>query len=455
MDDAARESSRREFLAGASACALLAPALGIAAGEAVPETWKGLARRPADDGLWRAVASEYFIEPGLVYLNSGTYGPTLRAACEAACRHLREMGANYNQAFREHMMGDAVPRFVAHLARFLGAGPDEVALTSGTTEAMNYIANGLDFSPGDEIVTTKHEHLGGIYPWLLQARRRGAVVRQIDLATPPASTGAILDAFGRALGPRTRVLSFCHVQYTDGAILPVRELCAMARERGIVTVVDGAQAVGMLDFRIRDLGCDFYAASFHKWLTSPYGCGLLYVREAMRERLWPTVVLSFSGWNPTDRDGHPGVTDISYAPNYPQALLKYSSNIEYYGALWWTVALAMDFQDAIGRDRVEARIRALATRMLEGLRAIPGLALHTPEDPALRAGLVSFRAGRADTEQFFYALRQQFNIVGRYIRHPGMGFDVNRFSTHIFNSPEQVDAAVAAVRALAASRSQA
>jgi selenocysteine lyase/cysteine desulfurase len=215
-------------------------------------------------------------------------------------------------------------------------------------------------------------------------------------------------------------------------------------------VVDGAQAVGMLDFRIAELGCDFYAASFHKWLTSPYGAGLLYVREAVRDRLWPTVVLSYSGWSATDRDGRPGVTDITYAPNYPQALLKYSSNIEYYGALWWTIALCMDFQEALGRDRVEARIRALATRLADGLAAVPGVRLHTPDDPALRAGLVSFRAGEADTEQFFYRLRGEFDIVGRYIRHPGIGFDVNRFAPHVFNSAAEVDAAVAAVRELAA-----
>jgi selenocysteine lyase/cysteine desulfurase len=434
-----KPSSRREFL-GASACAALAPALGVAA-NAGPAGWSGLA---AADGeaLWRAVRAEYFIEPGLNYLNSGTFGPTLRAAYEGACANLQAMGANYNRAFRENMMGDAVPRFVGRVA------PDEVSLTSGTTEAMNYIANGLDLAPGDEILTTRHEHLGGIYPWLLQARRRGVVIRQIDLATPPAGTGEILDQFERALTPRTRVLSFCHVQYTDGAILPVRALCELARGRGILSVVDGTQAVGMLDFRIGELGCDFYAASFHKWLTSPYGAGLLYVREAMRERLWPTVVLSYSGWNDTDRDGRPGVTDISYAPNYPQALLKYGSNIEYYGALWWTVATCMDFQEAVGRGRIESRIRALATRLLEGLAATPGVRLYTSTDPALRAGLVSSRAGDVDTEQLSYHLRNDYNIVGRYIRHPRMGFDVNRFAPHIFNSIAEVDAAVAAIREL-------
>jgi len=325
-----------------------------------------------------------------------------------------------------------------------------VAFTSGTTESMNYIANGLDLRRGDEILTTKHEHLGGIYPWLLKARRFGARVRQIDLRTPPASHAELLGQFEGAISPRTRVLSFCHVQYTDGTVLPVRELCAMARRRGIISVVDGAQAIGMLDFRIGDLGCDFYAASLHKWLTSPYGCGLLYVREDMRERLWPTVVLSQGGWDTVNRDGIPGVTDVSYALNYPAALLKYSSNIEYYAPLYRTVALCMDFQDLVGRERIEARIGSLATRLVDGLCRIPGVVLHTPRDPALRGGLVSFRVGRIGTQDLVTRLRNEYNVVARFVTHPGMAFDVNRLSTHIFNSTQEVDGVVAAIGDLAA-----
>ena len=452
MPDPSTDLSRREFMRASSACAILAPMLSAGAAETAPPSWAELRGIAGDDErLWDAVRPQYFIEDGLNYLNTGTCGPTLRAAYDAACRNLFAMGSNYSKAFRANMMGEAVPTFIARVARFVGAKPDEVAFTSGTTESMNYIANGLDLKPGDEILTTRHEHFGGIYPWLLKAKRYGVVVRQIDLKTPPDSAAQLLEQFERAMTPRTRVVSFCQIQYTDGAILPVREICDLARSRGIISVVDGAQAIGMLDFRISDLGCDFYAASLHKWLTSPYGCGLLYTRDEMRERLWPTVVLSFGGWNTVDRDGHPGITDITYAPNYPKALLKYSSNIEYYGSLYWTVALAMDFQDAVGRDRIEARIRALSTRMTDGLRDIPGLEFHSPADPKLRSGLVSFRApGVKDTEQFALRLRTERNIVSRYVRHPGMNFDVNRFSTHIFNSPADVDAAVAAVRDIAA-----
>jgi selenocysteine lyase/cysteine desulfurase len=426
---------------------MLAPLFGRGIDELIPAEWHNISAGTTDDeAFWRMVKRQFFIEDGLVYLNSGTYGPTLKAAYDAVCRNLFEMGANYNKAFRQNMMGEAVPKFIARVAEFVGAKSDEVAFTSGTTEAMNYIANGLDLKPGDEVLTTKHEHLGGIYPWLLKAKRAGVKVSQIDLKTPPANEAELLEQFERAITPRTKVLSFCHIQYTDGALLPAKQLCEMARRRGLISVVDGAQTLGMLNFRIGDLGCDFYAASFHKWLCSPYGCGLLYVRDEMRERLWPTIVLSYSGWDAVDRDGNPGVTDITYAPNYPKALLKYSSNIEYYGSLYWTVALAMDFHNLIGRDRIEARIKQLSERVMKGLQGAPGVTLHTSDNPALRTGLVSFRAAKLKTTDFFYELRGKHNIVGRFIQHPGMNYDVNRFSTHIFNTPEEIDLAAGLAR---------
>jgi isopenicillin-N epimerase len=442
-------------MAQSSFYAIFAPFLSGSLTPSLTSDWERIhadsdGAKPNSADYWSLVKRQFFIEDGLIYLNTGGFGPTLRAAYDAVCKNYFEIGANYNKAFRSKMMGEAVPKFIGRLADFIGATPDEVALTSGTTEAMNYIANGLDLNSGDEILTTRHEHLGGIYPWLLKAKRQGLVVKQLVLKSPPANEAEFLEQFERSITPRTRVLSFCHVQYTDGAILPVKKLCDLARRKGIMTVVDGAQSMGMLNFKIRDLGCDFYAASFHKWLCSPYGCGLLYVRDEMRDRLWPTVALSYSGWDSVDRDGNPsGKTDISYAPNYPKALLKYSSNIEYYGSLYWTIALAMDFQNLIGRDLVQSRILALGSHAHARLKEIPGLTSHSPDNPALRSGLISFRLRQLGTPELFFKLKEKRKIVSRFIQHPGMNFDVSRFSTHIFNSPAEIDEAVSIIKEIA------
>jgi selenocysteine lyase/cysteine desulfurase len=446
MSNQTAEISRRDFLSRTSVCAALSPFVGREADDALPANWLQLAGAAEDEGYWRLVKRQFFIEDGLIYLNSGTYGPTLRAAYEAVSRNFFEQGQNYIAQFRRNYLGEAVPAFMRKLAGFLGAQPDEIALTSGTTEAMNYIVNGLDLKPGDEVLTTLHEHQGGVYPWLLKAKRFGIKVTQLPLRAAPDSTAEILERFSHAITPRARVLSFCHINYTDGTVMPVKELCQLARERGIISVVDGAQSLGMLDFKISELGCDFFASSFHKWMCAPYGAGLLYVREEMLDRHWPTVVLSFSGWDRVDRNGQPGVTDITYAGNYPRALLKYSSNLEYYGNLYWTIAQAVDFQQLIGRSRIEARIRRLAARVRDALRQMPGATVHSSTNVARQSGLVSFQPQRVKTSDLYYALSRERKVVLRFVQHPAFNFDVNRVSTNIFNLEEDVEAALAAIR---------
>jgi selenocysteine lyase/cysteine desulfurase len=441
MPDVAMDISRRDFLRHSAVAALSAP---LAA--SLPAEWHKLAEGTDDEHYWRLVKRQFFLEDGLIFLNSGTYGPTLRTVYEATARNFFEQGQNYIAQFRKNYLGEAVPNFMRKVAEFVGANYDEIALTSGTTEAMNYIASGLDLKPGDEVLTTLHEHQGGLYPWLLKAKRFGLKVIQVPLPTAPESHTEILEQITRALTPRTRVLSFCHLNYTDGTVMPVRELCDYARRRGIITVVDGAQSLGMLNFKIRALGCDFFAASFHKWMCAPYGTGLLYVREERRDRHWPTTVMSFTGWDNADRNGNPGFTDITYASNYPKALVKYSSNLEYYGNLYWTIALAIDFHHLLGRDRIEKRIRTLAGQVKTGLQAMPGVTLFSATNPATSSGLVSFRLAKMKTSDLYYWLSRERKIVGRFIQHPSFAFDVNRFSTNIFNLPEEVEAALAALR---------
>ena len=161
------------------------------------------------------------------------------------------------------------------------------------------------------------------------------------------------------------------------------------------------------------------------------------------------MVLSFSGWDTRDHDGNDsGITDITYAGNYPRALLKYSSNIKYYGSLYWSIANVVDFHQLIGRARIEARIRALAERAYAGLRDIPGVQLFSPTEAKLRTGLISFRATSMPTSDLYFKMHNEHRITGRYIKHAGIAFDVNRFAPNIFNTPADIDAAVAVVRTL-------
>jgi isopenicillin-N epimerase len=389
---------------------------------------------------WKAIAAQHLVADGLTYFNAGTCGLSLRSVVEAECRDREAISRDFIKYFVEHYFGEPPAKMVDRVAAFVGAPKDDVAIVSGTTEAMNIIASGLDLAPGDEVVTTTHEHQAGIYPWLLAAKRRRCTVTQVPLPSPAKSAAEILDRVATAIGPKTRVLSICHINYTDGTIMPVKALCALARQKGILSVVDGAQAVGMLDVRVADIGCDVYATSLHKWLGSPYGTGLLAIRRDVQDRIWPSVVEGFDGWDTVDRYGNkPTNPGRDFVGTWPAAMQKYAWGVAYFGPLIWAAMGALELHEAIGRDRVEARTRELTIRLRKGLAEIPGLVLLTPEDPTLWAGMTSFRIPGLATRALNTALNRENRIVIRTVTHGAIGFDANRVCTHIFNTEEQVD----------------
>ena len=150
---------------------------------------------------------------------------------------------------------------------------------------MSFVANGLDLDPGDEVLLSFHEHPGGLQPWRLAAARRGVVVKELPFPIPTSDPSDIVGLFEAAITPRTKVISVSHVTFATGCMLPVRELAALARPRGIVTVVDGAHAIGMLHLDMHDLGMDCYASSPYKWMGAPVGSGFLYMRRDVQDRI--------------------------------------------------------------------------------------------------------------------------------------------------------------------------
>jgi isopenicillin-N epimerase len=431
--------TRRQLILSSAAAALVSGAFPAQSSPRLED--------PEGENLWSRVKKEYLVEDGLAYFNTGTYGPSLRRVFETECRAREAMNLNFNRYFIDHHIGQPFLDLVDRVAAFVGAGRHEITFTSGATEAMSYIVNGLDLKRGDEILTTTHEHQGGIYPWLLGAMRRGFVVRQLPMPSPPESGEEILDLFASAITSRTRALSFCHLQYTDGCLLPVQALCRLCRDRGLISVVDGAQAVGMLDFKVGDLDCDFYVTSLHKWLNGPYGTGLLILRPEMVERLWPTVVTRHDGWDEVDRYGVlPEESVIDFAVDWPRALLKYDANLHYFGPLIWSLLPAIEFHQSLGQARIEARIRRLATLLRERLSTLPGIRFLTPEKPELAAGLLSFKLPGTETRPLAVELRRDEQIIIRYVTHGPIDFDVNRACTHIFNTEEEIDRLVEALR---------
>ena len=339
--------TRRELLTAAAAAASIgATGAAFAQNGTIPSSSRE---------LWQWVKTQPVLDPQLAYLDVASVGPTLRAAMATEYRTRDAQSFGLAATSTPSYWSTETTKLATRFAAFLGCDADEICFTRGAGEALSFVAGGLDLNAGDEVLTTSREHPAALAPWLVLARRRGIVVKQIDLPAPLSGPEQVLGLFAGATTERTKVFAFPHVQYADGALLPVADLCQFARQLNIATVVDGAQAVGMLDFQLRDFECDYYAGCFHKWLGGPHGTGFLSVRRAMLDRLWPM--------EPRGLDASPPIfvpTQSAGHEDAPAAIHKLGNVVPKLWAALRGAESALEFQQQVGRSKIEARIRELA-----------------------------------------------------------------------------------------------
>lgn len=364
--------------------------------------------------FWKFLRQQFLFEPGLIYLNSGTTGAMPRPVFEASVRFLRMLAENpkNRQFFEGLMMPNEVRRKAAAL---IGAELEETALTRNTTEGINIVAHGLPLKAGDQVLLTNQEHAAGREPWRLRAKRDGIEVTEVNIPTP-CDAATFLNRFEAAITSRTRVIATPHIPTTTGMITPAREICALARSKGILTLLDGAHCSGQIRINVKDLGCDFYATSPHKWLHAPLGNGIFYVRQERQDMLWP--LNAHGGWD-THRDAR-----------------RYTT----FGNRSWSSGMALgdaiDFANAIGIDRIEARQRTLMTDFKRQLLALPGVEPLTSSDPALYCAQSAFRIPKLGQQDVGTFLREKHNVI--------VGGGRGRFRVDIayFISPQELEKTV-------------
>ncbi len=421
--------SRRSFLtrwmAGVAGSALLAHIDGGRLLAHAEELAVADGECPKDS--WRLVQSGFRLEPGLVYLNNASLGPS------------PDLVADATEAFRRRL--DAFPsRYMwggwtedkeavrSKCAALLGADAEEIALIHNTTEGMNLVASSLALEPGDEVILADHEHNSGTIPWRYWQERKGVRLVRPTLPILPSDPEEIVEVYRRAITEKTRVISMCHVVNTNGMILPVKGVSEMARERGILVAVDGAQAPGQIDVDLHDLGCDYYAASAHKWLLSPKGVGVFYARKDAQSLLKPLIVAS--GWDDES---------IRRLENYNTRNLP-----EVLG-----LGVAVDFQNLIGPPRRTARILDLKERLRTALAGNPAFAVKTPASDALSAGITTVEVVGQEAPEVAAALADRYFIDCRPMTSHGL--NGVRVSLSVFNSEDQVALLAAALGELAGS----
>jgi selenocysteine lyase/cysteine desulfurase len=425
MNDSPSNLSRRDVLSAGIGVALTAAATS-AGGQ--PMDMPTSSRE-----LWQWVRTQPVLDLQQPYLDVASGGPTLRSSMAAEYR-ARETQSLSIASLSDDFWTAETNRLATRVATFLGADAGEIAFTRGTGEALATVAAGLDLKEGDEIVTTTREHPAALSPWLVLARRRGVLVKQIELPAPMSAPEQALGLFAGAVTDRTRVIAFSHVQYSDGAVLPAKELCQFARQRNIFSVVDGAQALGMIDFQVRDLGCDFYAAASHKWLGGSHGIGFLVVRRDALDRLSPSQPRGLDASTaiaaPTQSFGNDGV---------PAALHKLGNIVPHAWPALRGVEAALEFQQALLRNRIEARVRELAIYQRMRLQQLPGIELLTPGRPGLWAGILTFRVPGRSARDLATFLSRGYRVAVRDLQWQGASEGALRASAHIYNSHDDVE----------------
>jgi len=365
---------------------------------------------PDDELFWSVIRGQFLIPDERIYLNNGTLGPSPRVVVDAVTEHTRRVAQTYPP-------GVAWNDLKRSLSGLLGGDPEGFIFPRNTTEAMNFIANGVEVGYGDAVLSTDHEHIGGLEPWKLVATRRGARLDIVSLPSTPRSADELVQSVWGGVTPETRVICVSHMTFTTGTVLPIPELASRCAEKGIVLAVDGAHPPGMLDVDLHVVGGDMYASSPHKWLLAPQGTGLLYISDVWRERLWPT--LASGGWDDLTLGAH----RLNHLGTFDESRLA--------GLL-----AAVEWAGAIRMPRIEARIRYLRDMLEAGLRTIPGLHVVGAQQEEQKGGMVSFSLDGVESSQLQQHLSRAANVRTRVIGEYDYGW--MRLSTHVYNSPEQI-----------------
>lgn len=376
-----------------------------------------------DEKYWEAVRARFLVPRGLAFLNAANLCPASLPVVEALDANLRRYEANPSPDVRSGLMQrreDARRR----LAAALRVTPEEIVLTRNTTEANNFVSSGLALGSGDEVVVWADNHPSNLNAWRTKAQRFGFSV--VTVPVPPAHPGTdgYVELFARAFTARTRLVAITHVSSNSGDLLPAQQICAAARSRNVLSLVDGAQAFGVLDLDLGAMQPDFYTGSMHKWPCGPKETGLLFAARGVHDRLHPSVVGLYGGQVGLSR--------------------TFEANGQRDDASIAAVEDACGFQESIGRKAIEERSRHLARALMNGLQALPGVRLWTSDNPARHAAIVIFQPGALDPRKLGAALAAEERIVCTSragAQNPGL-----RLSPHFYNTMEDVDRTIAAIR---------
>jgi isopenicillin-N epimerase len=381
----------------------------------------------ADESYWREIQFAFTLDRTLINLNNGNQCPAPTVVHEACKRYMD--WSNQAPAYHRAMIEKNIETARRRLAAEFGADAEEIAITRNASESLQIAQMGIELKPGDEVITTEQDYPRMLTTWDQRARRDKIKVTRLDFPCPTTQAD-LLRRFEAAITPETKVLHFCHITNQSGQLFPVRELALMGRRRGIITIVDGAHALGHFPFKLKDLEMDYYGVSLHKWLLAPLGTGLLYVRRDRIASTWPLQAA------PARSDKNiRKFEEVGTNPAAPKAAINE----------------AIAFQQAIGIERKAARLRYLTLRWANELKKNERIRLHSSLEPGQTWGLAVVSIDGIDSVKLVSHLWDKYRIVITSVGHdnpkdPKLSYRGLRVTPNIYTPLEEIDTFIDAMR---------
>lgn len=380
---------------------------------------------------WKMIRKQFPLKEGQTYFNNGTMGPTPGYVLDKMFHHMLHYNTeaatiDYKDGSGPELLSGYFPsvELRTKLAMIINCDCKEISLTQNATFGMNYVGMGLDLKEGDELLNTNQEHGGGFGAWQLLAKRKGCNYKQVVMPVPANDPGEIYDAIFNAVGPRTRVIAIPHMISVYGTVMPVKEICTEARRRGIFTILDGAQCVGHVKVDVKDIGCDAYYSSLHKWMLAPAGSGLLYIKPDVVESIWSTI----ASYNWDNQEDH-GFRLMQNGTGNAGLLAGYDA--------------AVDFYNTVGEDRWLSRIKELGTYLRNGLKSMQHVTISSSTNEAMAAGITTYAVQGLTGPELQKAMWDKERLQPRSV-----GQELLRHSVHIYNSKEEIDKALKVLKEL-------
>jgi selenocysteine lyase/cysteine desulfurase len=373
-----------------------------------------------DEKYWRKVRAQFPLTEDKIYLNNGTMGVSPYSVVNEVRQDMLKVDTQAQHAASDDLA-------IKALAKYLNTKDSEISLTHNVTEGINIVCWGLPLIQGDEIIITNNEHAGHASPWLNRRKISGIKLIVIALGKTAEET---LHNINKAITKKTKLISVPHIPCTNGQVLPAKEICTLAKQRGIWSFLDGAHPPGMLQLDLKDIGCDFYASCCHKWMLGPKGTGFLYVSEEKRDIVTPLFAGAGvdTGWN---------------LISSPQEYTGYRENGHRYffgtqnTSLYKGIIKAIEFQNQIGTKLIETRVKYLANYLQENLiKLSKEIEMLTPIEDVSKAAQISFKVKNKNVQDLQNQCYEQ-NIITRFV--PENEINCLRISTHIYNNTADLD----------------